>query len=303
MEATGLKKISTSALAKSLSLTSKELFGRLEAAGWIIRNSDSWELTEKGKSKGGEYTSHSKYGTYICWPKLTHIDPEKLIIPKNISTPSPLLTATALADETHLPARQVNNLLAELGWIRKGLRGWQLTASGQAIGGAQKEDRRTGYPYVCWPAEVLEHSAFQHALKEIQGDLTLAIGLDDSTSDIDDYLTRFPATLRTADGHMVRSRGDMLIDNWLYMAGITHACGRRLPIEENAWGDFYLPEGSVYIEYLGAGSDSAYKALREKRVSLYQSHNLNVITLSDDDLSHLDEILPRQLLKYGIAVY
>jgi hypothetical protein len=50
---------------------------------------------------------------------------------------------------------------------------------------------------------------------------------------------------------MVRSRAEVLIDNWLYMQGIVHAYERRLPIEEECYCDFYLPKG-VYIEFWAA---------------------------------------------------
>lgn len=58
---------SVTALAKEMGLSSKELFARLEALRWIIRVNDTWELTEKGKNKGGQMRK-GQYGDYIAWP-------------------------------------------------------------------------------------------------------------------------------------------------------------------------------------------------------------------------------------------
>jgi hypothetical protein len=41
---------------------------------------------------------------------------------------------------------------------------------------------------------------------------------------------KFPDKHRSTDGHLVRSKAEVLIDNWLYMAGIVQAYERRLPI-------------------------------------------------------------------------
>ena len=49
-------------------------------------------------------------------------------------------------------ALERNLLLLELGWIRKGVKGWELTAQGKALGGVQEEYPDTGVPYVRWPA-------------------------------------------------------------------------------------------------------------------------------------------------------
>ena len=41
--------LSTSALAKALGKTTKQMFSELESMGWILRSQDSWQLTSKGR--------------------------------------------------------------------------------------------------------------------------------------------------------------------------------------------------------------------------------------------------------------
>jgi hypothetical protein len=101
---------------------------------------------------------------------------------------------------------------------------------------------------------------------------------------------------------MVRSKAEMLIDNWLYTASIVHAYERQLPIAEEAYCDFYLPTGNVYIEYWGLERDAAYAARRAAKQALYRQYQFNLIELVDEHIRNLDDVLPRQLLKYGISV-
>jgi hypothetical protein len=127
-----------------------------------------------------------------------------------------------------------------------------------------------------------------------------------SQNDDDDMLgfrDKFPAKHRTADGHLVRSKAEMLIDNWLYMAGIVHAYERKLPIEETLYCDFYIPTGKVYIEYWGYEDDSKYIVRKKIKQEIYKKYNLNLIELNDSDVLLLDDVLPKYLLKYGVSAY
>ena len=71
----------------------------------------------------------------------------------------------------------------------------------------------------------------------------------------EDFRNKFPANLRTNDGHMVRSRAELLIDNALYDYKLAHAYEKKLPIKENLYCDFYIPTGNVYIEFWGLEND------------------------------------------------
>lgn len=218
------------------------------------------------------------------------------------------LSSTRLGERLNLPARRVNLLLAELGWIEKHIKGWRITDQGKKIGGIQKEARQTGIPYAVWPSSVLDSKVLQAAVKESRGDVT---AVDPPTTvpapsmaappTTNDFRSRFPATHRTTDGHLVRSRAEMLIDNWLYMQQIAHAYERKLPIEEDVYCDFYLPAGKVYIEYWGMEKDAAYAARMQEKKAVYAKHGLGLIELTDSDILNLDDVLPRLLLKHGIS--
>ncbi len=303
---TNNKKISTSALAKTMGLSGKDLFSKMQNAGWIERKDDVWALTDKGGDKGGEYTNHPKYGKYIVWPELvgSFDDAEPKEEKKKKNKSNPVISSSALGKKIELSAQRINSLMSELGWIKKGLKGWNITSQGESVGGVQKEDYRTGVPYVCWPETIIENKAFELSLKEIRGDLSHAIGLTVSQdSEIVSFRDKFPAKLRTADGHMVRSKAEMLIDNWLYMAEIVHAYERKLPIEEEMYCDFYIPTGKVYIEYWGYENEPKYLKRKEEKIRLYEKYGFSLIQLNEEDVKNLDDVLPRMLLKFGVQTY
>lgn len=117
------------------------------------------------------------------------------------------------------------------------------------------------------------------------------------------FREKFRAEYRTADGHQVRSRAEVMIDDWLYRNEIIHAYERKLPIRENLYSDFYLPKGNVYIEYWGYNSDNqTYEYRKRKKIAIYRKYSLNLIEMNDDDIRNLDDILPNKLLKFGIQV-
>lgn len=65
---TGVKYLSTTAIAKELGLSGKDVFAVMEQSGFIIRNGKSWELTKFGEQAGGQI-KNGKYGEFIGWPE------------------------------------------------------------------------------------------------------------------------------------------------------------------------------------------------------------------------------------------
>ncbi len=59
----------------------------------------------------------------------------------------------------------------------------------------------------------------------------------------------------------------------------------------------------MYIEYWGLENDPKYAERKKKKIEIYQKYDLKLIELNDDDISNLDDHLPKKLLKYGIKVY
>jgi hypothetical protein len=123
-----------------------------------------------------------------------------------------------------------------------------------------------------------------------------------ATTQDSDPRKRYNAQYRTSDGHYVRSRAEVMIDDWLFNRHIAHAYERKLPVQENALCDFYLPQGNVYIEFWGKEGDPAYARRMREKQEIYKRHNLQLISLTDDELYLLDDRMPSLLRPYGVGV-
>ncbi|MBA7569935.1 hypothetical protein ES708_11677 [subsurface metagenome] len=111
------------------------------------------------------------------------------------------------------------------------------------------------------------------------------------------FRSKFKAKYRTDDGHMVRSKAEQAIDNWLYRQEIAHAYERRVPVEEYLYCDFFIPKGKVWIEYWGF-QDKKYLKRKELKKELYKKYDRKLIELTDKDIETLDDILPVKLRPY-----
>lgn len=293
------KYISTTALSKEINLAAKEVFNLLSEKGLISREDNNWVLTEKGKAKGGVVKSHHQYGSYIAWSE----DFKNDEIFSTKETEKNLLTSTALGKHFGISKFRINPILSELGLLQKGVKGWNVTPLGKLMGGTQFEYDKTGIPYVCWNPSILTKKSLINSIEEIKGESKE----EEKSKKNDDspigFRDKFEAKHRAADGHYVRSRAEMLIDNWLYMSEIVHAYERKLPIEEEVYCDFYLPVGKVYIEYWGLENDAKYVERKKKKLSIYEKYGFNLIEIDDKDIQNLDDILPKRLLKFGIQTY
>ncbi|BBB31152.1 hypothetical protein [Neptunomonas japonica] len=296
-----MDKISTTALSKLRSMSSKALFVQLESAGWIVRLEKNWELTPSGREQGGEVKQSDKFGSYIVWPAQLKIEGEAVVVAYDKND---LHSAANIGQKVELSARQVNALFSELGWVDRYHKGWQLTEQGKALGGVQKESQKTAIPYVLWPLAFIHNLAFQRSLKALKGDLGQALGLNESTSEeVSVFRKTFPANFRAVDGHQLRSKAEVLIDNWLYLADIAHAYERRLPIEEDVYSTFYIPAGKIYVELWEHESDPGYQKIKQQKLQAYSKYGLTLLELHESDIANLDDVMPRLLLKNGIEAY
>lgn len=298
------KKISTSALAKLCDVQLKDMNQRLLDLDLIEEKNGTKTLTEKGYSMGGEYQESDKYGKYIVWPEDIDLrTPEKEIaqeghdkIPK-----SKLINSSIIGEKFDLPAQVVNNVLSELGWIKKGLKGWCITEQGRKLNGVELTHSTSGVPYVKWPETIFESKALNETIAQFKGAEQKQKPPEEKGPV--EFREKFEAKLRTTDGHFVRSKAEMLIDNWLYMAEIVHAYERKLPIEEDVYSDFYIPTGKVYIEYWGYEEDEKYLKRKQQKIDIYKKYGFNLIEICDKEVQNLDDHLPRLLLKFGITSY
>jgi len=292
-----IKYISTTALAKKMSMSKNELDELLLAAKYIVKEDNSYKLTELGVKNSGVIKRHAKFGEYIAWD-------ENIVIPNKLITQGKeFFSSTKIASQFNLSARKVNLILSEIGFIEKYLKGWTVTVLGSKNGGIQKENSKNGIPYVEWDETIFTNSTFLSILEEVKGEAgeSTQKKIDDSKES--NFREKFQAKLRATDGHMVRSKAEMLIDNWLYMAEIVHAYERKLPIEEEVYCDFYIPTGKIYIEFWGMENDPKYAKRKAEKKEIYKKYGFKLIELTDDDVYNLDDILPKMLLKFGVQTY
>lgn len=292
-----IKYLSTTALSKELKMNVKEVFQIFLNDGLIERNNDNWVLTEKGKKSGGIIKKHPKAGEYIAWDE--NIKTNSLFSFSN----EKFINATALSNHFGVSKFKMNPILSELGLVQKSVKGWTVTKLGLSIGGKQLEYDKTGVPYVNWPESILTNKRLVETINELQGNTPQVQETASVETNSLGFRDKYEAKHRSADGHYVRSRAEMLIDNWLYMSEIVHAYERKLPIEEDVYTDFYLPVGKVYIEYWGLENDPKYAKRKQEKLRIYQKYGFNLIELQDADIQNLDDILPKKLLKFGIQAY
>jgi hypothetical protein len=279
MTSTTEKHLSTTALARRMGKESKELFVLLTSGGWMVKVDDHWRLTEKGKFEGGIYVNHPRYGEYIAWPEAIHQHPLFALLPE-----APL-TASTIGHKTRLPARLVNLLLAERGWLKKQLRGWSLTPAGKQLGGQQHEAESSGVPYVTWPETLLENSRFLPAVAQLTANEQLA-------------------DASTLDGRQVAAPMERMLANWLYVADICFA--KNYPLEEGdkaLTADFFVPAVQLCIDYWPAASHAGDLARQLEKQSFYKTHKMHFVEIHEQDVAQIDEVLARALFRAGLAVY
>ena len=297
---------STSAVAKDLNIKSSELFEKLKSLGWI---DNERELTRLGKEKGGQIRTTEKYGNYIVWPESISIDN----IGQQLNGNSKLLNATSIGQHFHISNKRVNLLLNELGWLEKTIAGWGITKLGKSLGGKQFEHYTSGGTYVLWPEDVLMNKDLLEMFEESSKERTVsnepALVPDESITDnANDFRKKFKAEFRTKDGHYVRSKAELTIDDSLYLWGIPHAYEKKLPnTTENVYSDFHIPSGNgrpkaVYIEYWGMENDEKYNNRKHKKIEIYNRLGLKLIQLTDEDIKNLEDSLQKHLLQHGITV-
>lgn len=286
-----MRTVSTSKLAKEyLGISITELFNALIEQEYL--NEDR-SITEKGISNGGVIKTY-KGNNYIAWPE--NFDPldRKLIGVKEIGV------------EWGISAQRVNRLLNSRGFIEKATKGWSITKLGKRFGGIEKTYTPTGAKYVLWPERTIFHN--KH-FEEILSTLTNTdIKPEDESSNEKKISTLPRGKYKTKDGHYVRSRAEVIIDNYLFECRLPHAYERSLPVEEDVVCDWYIPPfGSnaskpVYIEFWGMDTDT-YKERRQIKTEIYNKYpELFLIELEDKDLDDLDRVLSSKLTEVGINV-
>jgi predicted nuclease of restriction endonuclease-like RecB superfamily len=113
------------------------------------------------------------------------------------------------------------------------------------------------------------------------------------------YIPETATSFKCIDGHKVRSKAELVIDNYLYNHNVSHEYERKIKINGNSLlCDWFLPDSGIYIEYWGYyGKD--YMKRKEEKIRLYKKGNLKLISVEDimftDIYKNLDEILGKYI--------
>jgi hypothetical protein len=290
-------RLSTTALAKKLNIPVQQLFATLKDYGWIQRAGDTWVLTPKGEFEGGSYQQSRRFGRYIVWPERLDHHPLLAAIESN----QRITAASMCRYYPRLHARQINRALAELGLQHHSLLGWELTPLGRTLGGQQEESANSGAFYVTWPHEIIDHPVIHRELTRQSDQIQPPepVGTE-SEPDLFASAARSSVSCDGIDGHRLQTTLETRVCNWLYLAQLAHAYQRPLPTEELVCADFYVPEGSVYIDCWDEDIPAQELSGKLHRRELYRDFKLRHLEINARDVDQLDEVLGRGLLAFGL---
>jgi hypothetical protein len=121
----------------------------------------------------------------------------------------------------------------------------------------------------------------------------------------EDYRRLFPKNYTAKDGHPVRSKAEMIIDNYLYDRGNIHAYEPMLFCKNKKLiPDFLLKnddEEDVCIEYWGLLDNESYVRRMEFKKNVYAENYIRLIDVTDHDLTSPELFLEQKLINQKIS--
>lgn len=193
------------------------------------------------------------------------------------------LTITKAHEGKGLINKQVNKLYKNKKYI-KGYRHFEeVVVRCIAI-----SDRMLKLKYCGWSSEELQNYIME-AVDYYKS------GHDNSLADM--YGGR--GQLTSSDGHRVRSKSELIIDLWLITQNIKHDYEKEIYANGKlaVISDFYLPDYDCYVEYWGLEGDTAYEERKKEKIDFYKLQKLRLISLYNEDLRNLSEVLVKELEK------
>jgi len=102
------------------------------------------------------------------------------------------------------------------------------------------------------------------------------------------------------DGHIVKSKSERDIDNYLFEHKIAHAYEKPLVIGTEVFKpDFYLKDQDVYIEHWGYDeSNKEYTKRKEYKIPKYKEKGITLITTNEKDMQDVETSLELKLTTY-----
>lgn len=104
------------------------------------------------------------------------------------------------------------------------------------------------------------------------------------------------------DGHIVKSKSERDIDNYLFEHKIAHAYEKALVLENGAVTlkpDFYLKDQDLYIEHWGYDeSNKEYTTRKDYKLPLYKKAGITLIQTNEKDMQDVETSLEIKLKSY-----
>ncbi len=282
--------LSRSALAEKLGITLKELTQSMIESGWLLHNDKAekgkdWQLTAKGEFEGGTYRESKKFGKYIVWPESVVSHPAISAIQYS------RISASTIAKSHGLSAKIINRLLAEMAWLSPYAKGWKLTPLGQANGGLQETNQDTGAPYVLWERSLLENKVLKQQADAYKG------------SELQAETIAGEECFLSLDGRYIFSKAELLIANWLYVAGFHYAYRRHIYLSktQSVLSDFYLPKYNVHLHFQAVDIAPSDLMQQLERQQLSKEYKITVIEITLEETKNIDQVLSKAFLQIGIA--
>ena len=89
------------------------------------------------------------------------------------------------------------------------------------------------------------------------------------------------SSFKCLDGHVVKSKGELIVDNFLHLNGIEHKYEKTITVHGNPIKyDWYLPKYKIYIEYWGFFGKK-YLKRKEEKIKLYNKGRLKLVSIED----------------------
>lgn len=216
------------------------------------------------------------------------------------------LTVSELSTALEIKPTDINNILLNLDYCTKEGKNFLVN---NKLGKQMKYENNF---YVKWSQSIMSDPVFIEAVERfqkniegfIQESVSAIVPSSVETTKKEDFKfdrKHFDAKFRTESGHYVRSRGELVVANYLYNKDIMFAYEKRLPIVEEAYSDFYIKEKKVFIEVWGLES-TKYLERKAKKIQMYKDYDFKLIGLDDSDIENIDDFLPLKLAKLGIII-
>lgn len=112
-----------------------------------------------------------------------------------------------------------------------------------------------------------------------------------------DFRKKWEAKYRCSDGHYVRSKNEVIVDNWLFRHNICHGYEKAVFGEngEEYYSDFYIPGIELYVEIWGL-TDEKYTSRASRKKKTYSALGYRLLEITGNDIMHLDDILEKEIL-------